>query len=288
MTPRRPILCPDFALGLALARGGAGSRPISAQTGRRGRARSSSSVRPVRRARSVARLSSQLSVSASLLQRSGAEPDPSCHAVVPGVEAHPVGDDKLVEGTARPSTAAPLVEEPLLVRPYDRAGVASSHACGLTVIEQRRRFTGRLIDASESAAASVDEPRRQVPHVDHLGWQFGGVGDQHSAARCARPGKPQQPVPSPVEDVARPPMSPTRAISARCSKACWTCCSHATFAGWMLVRQDSGPISTDLLEGRVWSQSGEPCPFLSFSLGECGGGIGADEAGLLGVEGAGP
>jgi hypothetical protein len=38
----------------------------------------------------------------------------------------------------------------------------------------------------------------------------------------------------------------------------------------------------------VWSQSGEPASFLSFSLGECGGGIGADEAGLLGVEGAGP
>jgi hypothetical protein len=38
----------------------------------------------------------------------------------------------------------------------------------------------------------------------------------------------------------------------------------------------------------MWSQSGEPASFLGFGLGECGGGIGADEAGLFGVEGAGP
>src|SRR5918995_5572695 len=36
------------------------------------------------------------------------------------------------------------------------------------------------------------------------------------------------------------------------------------------------------------SQPSEPAPFLGFRFGECGGGIGADEAGLLSVEGAGP
>jgi hypothetical protein len=48
-----------------------------------------------------------------------------------------------------------------------------------------------------------------------------------------------------------------------------------------------GLISTQSPGGNARSQSGEPCPFLSFSLGEGGGGIRADEAGLLGVEGAG-
>jgi hypothetical protein len=51
---------------------------------------------------------------------------------------------------------------------------------------------------------------------------------------------------------------------------------------------DMGLISTRSPGGDALSQSGEPASFLSFSLAECGGGIRADEAGLLGVEGAGP
>ncbi len=57
----------------------------------------------------------------------------------------------------------------------------------------------------------------------------------------------------------------------------------------IVTRRDVGPaqgrigfdFDPDLLDGRVWSQSGEPASFLGFSLGECGGGIGADEAAKL-------
>jgi hypothetical protein len=35
-------------------------------------------------------------------------------------------------------------------------------ACGLEAVEQRGRFTRRVVDATKPAAASVDERRRQV------------------------------------------------------------------------------------------------------------------------------
>jgi hypothetical protein len=142
-------------------------------------------------------------VDESLLQRSRGQPDPSCLAAVPGVEAQPVGVDKPERKGPLPHPRLhTLIKEPLLVRPDDRPGVASNYACGLEVVQQRGRNTRRVVDTTKPAAASVDEPRRQVTHVDHLGCQFGSVGDQNIAAWCARPGEPQRPVPSPVEYVA--------------------------------------------------------------------------------------
>jgi hypothetical protein len=90
-------------------------------------------------------------VGQSLLQRSRGEPDSSCLAAVPGVEAQPVGVDKPErKGPLAHPRLHTLVKEPLLVRPYDRPGVASNSAGGLEVVQQSGRFTRRVVDATKA------------------------------------------------------------------------------------------------------------------------------------------
>jgi hypothetical protein len=64
--------------------------------------------------------------------------------------------------------------------------------------------------------------------------------------------------------------------------------SHLDAAVAAVGHHDVGLWQSSAYGSGASLQPGEPAPFLGFGLGQCDGGIGADEARLLGIEGAGP
>ena len=128
-------------------------------------------------------------------------PGPSCLAAVWALKPSR-GRQATAEATAPPSTAAHPGQGATAEPPVRQPGVARNSACGLEVVEQRGRFTRRVVDATSRRLLASMSHAAQVTNVDHLGCRFGCVGDQNSSAWCAGPGEPQRPIPAPVEDIA--------------------------------------------------------------------------------------